>query len=220
MLATFNSVPNRAGVARKKLGRGRIGSVLPFAYGPALRAVSAKHGLRDYSSSYLNACKVITRSLSPRIPRCLSSIIFCATSRAAGWSQPQTQRLANALQRKRHLSCPGGSFAAETPRHEAKIKERYTKATLPSPRRIGGRRRCEHSRPNHRAAKWKAREVPPPSVRSPVHRAQCRPALHRDSSDMLAHVRGLGRVSHRRPRFSLTYRNLRSSPGSSVMLAA
>jgi hypothetical protein len=72
-----------------------------------------------------------------------------------------------------------------------KIKERYTKATPPSPRRIGGRRRCEHSRPNHRAARWKAREVPPPSLRSPVHRAQSRLALHRGSRrDMFAHRSG------------------------------
>jgi hypothetical protein len=54
--------------------------------------------LWDHSSSYLNACKVITRSLSPRIPRCLSSIIFCATSRvAAVVYQPQPKHPANAL---------------------------------------------------------------------------------------------------------------------------
>jgi hypothetical protein len=43
VLATFDSVPRRCGTQENE-GRGRIGPVLPFAYGPALRAVSAKHG--------------------------------------------------------------------------------------------------------------------------------------------------------------------------------
>jgi hypothetical protein len=35
--------PNRAERHARKRGRGRIGPVLPFAYGSALRAVSAEH---------------------------------------------------------------------------------------------------------------------------------------------------------------------------------
>ena len=98
MLATFDSVPqsSRCGT-QENSGGGALARCFRLHMVPLSVQYLQNTALWDQSSSYLNACKVITRSLSPRIPRCLSSIIFCATSRvAAVVYQPQPKHLANA----------------------------------------------------------------------------------------------------------------------------